>query len=160
MCGYEQHSILFSLSLWIFPMTYFVKTLSSHFAQHNGRVRRSFGLCDIIPSPYCFHVLGSFIIKSISGTWRKVTSLVWHEISSSPSRWDLTRRMIWSWKVQGTCIAGIPCFQGKRLRKKKKKISQGICGMQCPFLEWLVILYPWVFFIISKLSYSLRDCQS
>ena len=46
---------------------------------HSGRMRGYFGLCDMISSPHSFHVVGSFILKIISGAWKKVADLVqWH----------------------------------------------------------------------------------
>lgn len=52
-------------------------------AQHSGRIKGTFDLCGIISSSHSFHVLGSFIFKSIWGAWKKVASLVqWHFLGS------------------------------------------------------------------------------
>ena len=77
------------------------------------------GLCDMIYSPQSFHVVGSFILKIIWGAWKKFADLVQWHFSGRLVGWDLTRRLISFYKVQGTCIGDIHLVQGMRLRKNK-----------------------------------------
>jgi hypothetical protein len=86
-------------------------------AQHVGRVKGQFDLCDIISTPHNFHISGSFIFRSIWTAWRRVAGLVHWKWSGSRSGWDLARRPIWSWKQEGTCISDLPCFQARRLSR-------------------------------------------
>lgn len=61
-------------------------------------------------SPRNFNIYGSFIFRSICVDSRMVEVLVHWMRSSSRSGWDLTKKLIGSWKKEGPCISNIPCF--------------------------------------------------
>jgi hypothetical protein len=52
-------------------------------AQHVGKIKGQFGLCDILFLPHNFQIAGSFIFRSIWAAWRKVASLVHWQMSGS-----------------------------------------------------------------------------
>ena len=82
-------------------------------------MRGIFGLCDMISSPQSFHVVGSFILKRNWDAWKKVGDLVQLHFSGRRVGWDLARRLISCYKVQGTGTGDIHLVQGMRLRKNK-----------------------------------------
>ena len=76
----------------ILDTTWVTKCLEVCFAQkvlflHNilmtqriARIKRSFGLCDIISCPCNFQVSSIFIIESIQATWEKVYCFMWFQM--------------------------------------------------------------------------------
>jgi len=88
-------------------------------AHHVDKVKGEFSLCDIISAPHYFHIVGSFIFKSILSAWIQVASLVCSKLVGSRLGWDLANIPIWSWKIEGTCISHVSRFEARMLSKKK-----------------------------------------
>lgn len=60
---------------------------------------------------------------------------------------------------KGYVLLTSPSFKGNYW-VRRKKITRGIYGMLLPIFGQNVDPFPWVFLVICKSCYSLRDCQN
>jgi hypothetical protein len=104
--------------------------------QHVGKIRGLFGLCDIL-STHIISRLQALLFSGVfgqpGGRWQ-----VWFvgrcQVAELGGTWP--RRPIWSWKLEGTCVSDLPCFQARRL-SREDLFLEGFVGCQfCSWKDW------------------------